>query len=89
LVSAGAEIFTGITRFGERKLALLLADADHGRVETRKYTAIHDIVWLQARHNWPGLEWVIMIESKREFGDKTERETRFYITSLTLPACRA
>jgi predicted transposase YbfD/YdcC len=61
-------------------------DADHGRVETRKYTAIHDIGWLQARHNWPGLKGVIMVESKREFGDKIERETRFNITSLTLEA---
>ncbi len=25
-------------------------DADHGRVETRKYTVFHNVEWLQARH---------------------------------------
>ena len=26
-------------------------DADHGRIETRKYTVIHDVAWLTARHD--------------------------------------
>lgn len=57
-------------------------DGDHGRIETRTYTAFHDIAWLQERHDWPGLRGVVMVESTRETGDKIERETRFYITSL-------
>jgi predicted transposase YbfD/YdcC len=63
-------------------------DGDHGRIETRTYTAIHDVAWLQERHDWPGLRGVVMVESKREIPgsspetDKIERETRFYITSL-------
>jgi predicted transposase YbfD/YdcC len=63
-------------------------DGDHGRIETRTYTAIHDVVWLQERHDWPGLQGVVMVESVREIpgaspgSDKIERETRFYITSL-------
>ena len=57
-------------------------DGDHGRIETRIYTAFHDVAWLQERHDWPGLQGVIMVESRREIGDKVERETRFYITSL-------
>jgi len=57
-------------------------DGDHGRIETRTYTVIHDVAWLQERHDWPGLKGVVMIESTREIGDKIERETRFYITSL-------
>ena len=61
-------------------------DGDHGRIETRAYTAIHDIAWLQERHDWPGLKSVVMVESTRELGDKIERETRFYITSLVLAA---
>ena len=61
-------------------------DADHGRIETRNYTVIHDVGWLQDRHKWPGLKGLIMVESLRETGQKTERETRFYITSLTLEA---
>jgi predicted transposase YbfD/YdcC len=57
-------------------------DGDHGRIETRTTTVIHDVAWLQERHNWPGLKAVVMVESTREIGSKIERETRFYITSL-------
>jgi predicted transposase YbfD/YdcC len=57
-------------------------DGDHGRIETRTYTAFHNVAWLQERHEWPGLKGFIMVESTREMGDKVERETRFYITSL-------
>src|SRR5665213_426232 len=61
-------------------------DGDHGRIETRTTTVIHDIAWLQERHDWPGLKGVVMVESTREIGDKIEQETRFYITSLVLLA---
>lgn len=61
-------------------------DGDHGRIETRKTTVIHDVAWLQDRHNWPGLKSVVMVESTREIGDKIETETRFYIASLVLIA---
>lgn len=61
-------------------------DGDHGRIETRTYTVIHDVAWLQERHDWPGLKGVVMVESTREIDDKVERETRFYITSLVLLA---
>ena len=63
-------------------------DGDHGRIETRTYTVIHDVGWLQERHDWPGLKGVVIVESIREIPgsspetDKIERETRFYITSL-------
>jgi predicted transposase YbfD/YdcC len=63
-------------------------DADHGRIETRTYTVIHDVDWLNERHDWPGLHSVVMVDSSREIpgaspkDDKIERETRFYITSL-------
>jgi predicted transposase YbfD/YdcC len=65
------------------------ADADHGRIETRTYTVIHDVAWLQKRHEWPGLQGIVMVESQREIpgpgmsANTIERETRFYITSLT------
>jgi predicted transposase YbfD/YdcC len=47
---------------------------------------IHGVAWLQERHDWPGLKSVVMVESTREIGPKTESETRFYITSLVLAA---
>ncbi len=61
-------------------------DGDHGRIETRTTTVIHDVGWLQKRHDWPGLKAVAMIESQREINGKTERETRFYLTSLIMEA---
>ena len=61
-------------------------DGDHGRIETRTTTVIHDVSWLQKRHAWPGLKAVAMIESQREINGKTERETRFYLTSLIMEA---
>ena len=61
-------------------------DGDHGRIETRNYTVIHDVGWLQERHEWPGLKGLVMVESQREIDGKTTRETRFYITSLVLLA---
>ena len=76
-------------------------DADHGRIETRTCTVLHDVKWLQDRHNWPGLKSVVMVESERQIPAtakdpaKIERETRFYIASLVwiasqvAPAVRA
>ena len=51
-------------------------------------SAIHDLAWLKERHDWPGLQGVVMVESTREIADKIERETRFYITSLAWLACQ-
>jgi predicted transposase YbfD/YdcC len=61
-------------------------DGDHGRIETRRYTVIHDVGWLQERHKWPGSKGVATVESQREIDGKITYETRFYITSLGLPA---
>jgi predicted transposase YbfD/YdcC len=61
-------------------------DGDHGRIETRTCTAIHDVEWLRERHDWPGLQGVAMVESSREIEGKVTQETRFYITSLALLA---
>ncbi len=62
------------------------ADGGHGRVETRTTTVIHDIVWLQKRHAWLSLAGIVIIDSRREMGDKIETETRLYVTSSILPA---
>lgn len=62
-------------------------DADHGRIETRDVTVIHDVAWLQDRHAWPGLKGIVMVESSRDIDrSRIERQTRLYITSLTAPA---
>jgi predicted transposase YbfD/YdcC len=61
-------------------------DGDHGRIETREITVIHDAGWLQDKHDWPGLKSVIVVESTREINGEINHETRFYITSLVLSA---
>jgi predicted transposase YbfD/YdcC len=61
-------------------------DGDHGRIETRTTTVIHDVAWLQDRHTWPGLKGIIMVESCREIDGTIEQDSRFYITSLLLQA---
>jgi predicted transposase YbfD/YdcC len=61
-------------------------DADHGRIETRRFTVLHDVAWLQERHKWPGLKGLVVVEATRETGPKTEHETRYYITSSQLRA---
>jgi predicted transposase YbfD/YdcC len=61
-------------------------DGDHGRIETRTTTVIHDVRWLQERHDWPGLNGIIIVESGREVSGKIERETRYYVTSLMMAA---
>ena len=47
---------------------------------------IHDVAWLQERHDWPGLNGIVMVESRRDIDGEIEQETRFYITSLGLQA---
>jgi predicted transposase YbfD/YdcC len=61
-------------------------DGEHGRIETRTTTMIHDVQWLQERHAWPGLKGVVIVESQREIDGKITRETRYFITSLSVPA---
>jgi predicted transposase YbfD/YdcC len=61
-------------------------DGDHGRIETRTTTVIHDVEWLRKRHDWPSLNTIVMVDSQRETGSRIETETRLYITSATDPA---
>ena len=44
------------------------------------------VKWLQERHQWPGLNAVVVVESRREINGTITDETRFYITSLAMPA---
>jgi predicted transposase YbfD/YdcC len=92
-LSADVELF-----FAEQKARLFkdttfnrheTLEKSHGRIETRTYTAIDEIGWLKERHDWVGLRSIVMVESVREIiNGKTERETRFYISSLAADAER-
>lgn len=54
-------------------------DGDHGRIETRDITVIHDIDWLQRSHQWPGLKSVVMVQSTREAGGRIVWHTERFL----------
>ena len=57
-------------------------EADHGRIETRRCTVCSDTQWVVSRHDWPGLQAVVMTEYTREIRGKIETVRRFYISSF-------
>jgi len=59
---------------------------DHGRIETRDMTVVHDVGWHRQRHHWPGPRGVVIVESTREIGDRIEKATRLHISSPILSA---
>jgi predicted transposase YbfD/YdcC len=66
-------------------------DAGHGRVETRKVTAVSAGDYLQETHKWPGLVTIAMVKTSRY--NKTSKkydddETRYYISSLPPDAAK-
>ena len=67
-------------------------DGDHGRIEQRRHTVIHDIGFLDTDRRFPGeprfpgLKAIAMVETKVERAGKTSRERRFYLSSLPLGA---
>jgi predicted transposase YbfD/YdcC len=60
----------------------LTVDADHGRIEERKFHLFTDIDWLEQKPDWAGLAGIGVVESTIEKNGKTSFERRFYITTL-------
>jgi len=65
-------------------------DCGHGRVERRRCSVIADLRLLENASAWASLQGLVRIESERyhETTGKTEREIRYYITSLRADATR-
>jgi len=40
-----------------------------------------DLDWLLARHDWPGLASIAVVDSERTAGEKVHRERRYFISS--------
>jgi predicted transposase YbfD/YdcC len=57
-------------------------DAGHGRVEVRRSWVVSDLGWLYARHDWPDLSMVGMVEAQRHIGDEVSQERRYYISCM-------
>jgi hypothetical protein len=73
-------------RAAERSLRALVSWSIPGICAIRASQASMTCAWLRERHAWPGLNSVVVGESVREIGGRIERETRFYLNSLLLPA---
>jgi len=57
----------------------------HGRLEIRRCWVIDDPLALESMghyEGWAGLQTVVMVERERRIGDKTQRETVYYLSSL-------
>jgi len=65
-------------------------DCGHGRVEKRICTVIADTTLVEQAAQWPSLQGLVRIEAERyhKVSGKTEREIRYYITSLRPDAAR-
>lgn len=57
-------------------------DADHGRIETRKYWITTDIDWLHGKENWRGLKSIGCVERIREIGENISFEKSYFIGSI-------
>jgi predicted transposase YbfD/YdcC len=57
-------------------------DGEHGRIDTREYWTTSDISWLQGREDWQKLQTICMAKRTREFDDKVESQTSYYIATI-------
>ena len=63
---------------------------DHGRIETRIYTASSVVDWINATKNYPGqprfehIRTIVKIVNRTEYTDRCTVDTRLYISSLPL-----
>lgn len=58
-------------------------DKGHGRIEQRTCYVTDKIEWLDQKSDWCDLKTVAMVESVVKTGDKTTKEQRFFISSLS------
>lgn len=69
-----------------RHETLTTREKNHGRVETRRHVLLTDAVYLDYFNRdgkWWGLAAIGMVERTREMNGRVERQTHYYITSLS------
>lgn len=72
-------------RQADRQTASTL-DKGHGRVERRTLISMTDLI---LHLDWPGVRQVCRVQRQRTVHGKTERETAYFITSLSRPRANA
>ena len=63
-------------------------DGAHGRIEIRRALICHDLDWLNACHDWPGLKAIGKVIATREKEGKATTQSRYYLLSTPLSAER-
>ena len=63
-------------------------EADHGRIEIRRYWTVDELEWLADKSKWKGLNLIGMVEAERHVGEQVSVERRYYIASLANDAVR-
>lgn len=58
----------------------------HGRQEVRRVTVIRNVDSITDADDWKGLRSIVMVERERTIGEKTSRETAYYLSSLSVSA---
>ena len=52
------------------------------KLKIRRYWTTSDINWLQGKESWRNLNTICMVQRERQFDEKTEKETNYYIGSI-------
>lgn len=66
------------------------ADADHGRIETRRHRVTHEVGWLFSDRRYageprlPGLACIACVEAERREGERIATSTRYFLSSAPL-----
>ncbi len=65
-------------------------DMGHGRIEKRTCHVISDTSWICKEQQWKGLQSLVKIEAERyhKSNGQTEKQTRYYISSLAADAVK-
>lgn len=61
-------------------------DKGHGRLEIRKCDVINNLEFVHGKEKWANLTSIVRIKSERTIANKTETETRYYISSMNADA---
>ncbi len=61
-----------------------VVEKDHGRITTWHYHQSDQIEWFEDRKEWEGLQSVGMVETITEIKGEIRKETRYYLSSLSL-----
>jgi predicted transposase YbfD/YdcC len=57
-------------------------EGDHGRIEQRTCSVIHQLSWIEEKSKWMGIKSIVKVEATREVDGESSTETRFYIASI-------